>query len=33
MIKKIYILLLFTVYSFSTQSYADTNMMSVGTAR
>jgi len=31
MIKKIYIILLFTVFSFSTQSYADTNMMSVGT--
>ena len=31
MIKKIYILILFTVFSFSTQSYADKNMMSVGT--
>ena len=31
MIKKIYILILFTVYSFSTQSFADKNMMSVGT--
>ena len=31
MIKKIYILVLFTVFSFSTQSYADKNMMSVGT--
>ena len=30
MIKKIYILVLFTVFSFSTQSYADTNMVSVG---
>ena len=30
MIKKIYILVLFTVFSFSTQSYADKNMMSVG---
>jgi uncharacterized cupredoxin-like copper-binding protein len=30
MIKKIYILILFTVFSFSTQSYADKNMMSVG---
>ncbi|MDA7713763.1 cupredoxin domain-containing protein [Candidatus Pelagibacter sp.] len=30
MIKKIYILLLFIVFSFFTQSYADTNMMSVG---
>ncbi|MDB4232650.1 hypothetical protein N9788_00975 [Candidatus Pelagibacter sp.] len=31
MIKKIYILMLFTVFSFSTQSNADKNMMSVGT--
>ena len=31
MIKKIYILMLCTVFSFSTQSYADKNMMSVGT--
>ena len=31
MIKKIYILILFTVFSFSTQSYADKNIMSVGT--
>ena len=30
MIKKLYILILFTVFSFSTQSYADKNMMSVG---
>jgi uncharacterized cupredoxin-like copper-binding protein len=30
MIKKIYILILFTVFSFSTQSYADKNMLSVG---
>jgi len=32
MIKKIYILIFFTVFSFSTPSYADKNMMSVGTA-
>ena len=31
MIKKLYILILFTVFSFSTQSFADKNMMSVGT--
>ena len=31
MIKKIYVLILFTVFSFCTQSYADKNMMSVGT--
>jgi uncharacterized cupredoxin-like copper-binding protein len=31
MVKKIYILILFTIFSFSTQSYADKNMMSVGT--
>jgi len=31
MIKKIYVLMLFTVFSFCTQSYADKNMMSVGT--
>ena len=31
MIKKIYILILFIVFSFSTQSYADKNIMSVGT--
>ena len=31
MIKKIYILMLCTVFSFSTQSYADKNMISVGT--
>jgi uncharacterized cupredoxin-like copper-binding protein len=31
MIKKLYILILFTFFSFSTQSYADKNMMSVGT--
>ena len=30
MIKKIYMLLLFIVFPFSTQSHADTNMMSVG---
>ena len=30
MIKKLYILILFTVFSFSTQSFADKNMMSVG---
>ena len=30
MIKKLYILILFTVFSFSTQSCADKNMMSVG---
>ena len=30
MIKKLYILILFTFFSFSTQSYADTNMVSVG---
>jgi len=31
MIKKLYILVLFTIFSFSTQSFADKNMMSVGT--
>ena len=31
MIKKLCILILFTVFSFSTQSFADKNMMSVGT--
>ena len=31
MIKKLYILILFTFFFFSTQSYAGTNMMSVGT--
>jgi uncharacterized cupredoxin-like copper-binding protein len=31
MIKRLYILIFFTVFSFSTQSYAGTNMMSVGT--
>ena len=31
MIKKLYILILFTVFSFSTQSYAGTNMIGVGT--
>ena len=31
MIKKIYILILFIIFSFSTQSFADKNMMSVGT--
>ena len=30
MIKKIYILMLFTVFSFSTQSFADKNKMSIG---
>jgi uncharacterized cupredoxin-like copper-binding protein len=31
MVKKIYILILFTIFFFSSQSYADKNMMSVGT--
>jgi uncharacterized cupredoxin-like copper-binding protein len=31
MVKKIYILILFTNFFFSTQSYADKNMMSIGT--
>ena len=31
MIKKLYILIVFTVFSFYTQSFADKNMMSVGT--
>ena len=31
MIKKLHFLILFTVFSFSTQSFADKNMMSVGT--